>query len=60
MIKNQEIAGKIYYYAYVSPGQYNIYQMDRKIFGIHTNKVNRVIKSEKLVEREYLRIDCIQ
>lgn len=60
VIKNQEIAAKIYYYAYVSPGKYNIYQMDRKIFGIHTNKVNRVIKSEKLVERGYLRIDCIQ
>jgi hypothetical protein len=60
MIKNQEIAARIYYYAYVSPGNYNIYQMDKKIFGRNTNRVNRVIKSEKLVERGYLRIDCIQ
>ncbi len=60
MIKNQEIAAKIYYYAYVSPGKYNIYQMDRRIFGIHTNKVNRVIKSEKLVEKGYLKIDHVR
>jgi len=60
VIKNQEIAAKIYYYAYVSHGKYNIYQMDRRIFGIHTNKVNRVIKSEKLVEKGYLKIDRVR
>jgi len=60
VIKNQELAAKIYYYAYVSPGKYNIHQMDKKIFGRYTTRVNRVIKSEKLVERGYLRIDCIQ
>jgi len=60
VIKNQELAAKIYYYAYVSPGKYNIHQMDKKIFGRYTTRVNRVIKSEKLVERGYLRIDCIK
>ena len=60
VIKNQEIAAKIYYYAYVSPGKYNSYQMDRKIFGINTNKVNRAIKGEKLVEKGYIKIDIVQ
>ena len=57
MIRNQEIAAKVYYYAYISPGKYNVHQMDEKIFGKHNNRVNRVIKSEKLVERGYIRID---
>jgi len=60
VIKNQELAAKIYYYAYVSPGKYNIHQMEKKIFGRYTTRVNRVIKSEKLVERGFLKIDCVK
>lgn len=30
MIKNQEIAARIYYYSYVSPGKYSISQIDKK------------------------------
>jgi hypothetical protein len=60
VIRNQEIAAKVYYYAFISPGNYNIYQMDKKIFGRNTNRVNRAIKSEKLIERNILKIDRVQ
>ena len=60
MIKNQEIAARIYYYSYVSPGKYSISQIDKKIFGRNTNRVYRIIKSEKLVERGHIRIDYMQ
>jgi len=60
MIKNQEIAARIYYYSYVSPGKYSISQIDKKIFGRNTNRVHRIIKSEKLVERGHIRIDYMQ
>jgi len=60
VIRNQELAAKIYYYAYVSPGEYNIHQMDKKIFGRYTSRINRVIKSEKLVERGFIKIDRLK
>ena len=60
VIRNQEIAAKVYYYAFISPGKYNVYQMDKKIFGKHSNRVNRAIKSEKLIERSILKIDRVQ
>jgi hypothetical protein len=60
VIRNQEIAAKVYYYAFISPGEYNVYQMDKKIFGKHSNRVNRAIKSEKLIERSILKIDRVQ
>ncbi|MCK4347246.1 MAG: hypothetical protein KAW47_01385 [Thermoplasmatales archaeon] len=60
MIRNQEIAAKVYYYAFISPGKYNVYQMDKKIFGKRSNRVNRTIKSEKLIERGILEIDRVQ
>jgi hypothetical protein len=60
MIRNQEIAAKAYYYAFISPGKYNVHQMDKKIFGKHSNRVNRAIKSEKLIERSILKIDRVQ
>jgi len=60
VIGNQEIAAKVYYYAFISPGKYNVYQMDKKIFGRHSNRVNRAIKSEKLIERSILKIDLVQ
>ncbi len=60
MIRNQEIAAKVYYYAFISPGKYNVYQMDKKIFGKRSNRVNRTIKSEKLIERSILEIDRVQ
>jgi hypothetical protein len=60
VIKNQEIAAKIYYYAFISNGKYNVNQMDKKIFGKYSNRVNRAIKSEKLIEGNILKIDNIQ
>ena len=60
VIRNREIAAKVYYYAFISPGEYNVYQMDKKIFGRHSNRVNRAIKSEKLIERSILKIDLVQ
>ena len=60
VIKNQEIAAKIYYYAFISPGKYNVNQMDKKIFGKHSNRVNHAIKSEKLIEGSILKIDRVQ
>jgi hypothetical protein len=60
VLKNEEIAAKIFFEAYLHPGKYNIYQMDKKIFGKHTNRVYKAIKHQKLVERGYLRLERIQ
>jgi len=60
MIKKEELTAKIYYHAYLHPGNFNIYQMDKKIFGKHTNRVQRAVKNQKLVERGFLKIKHIK
>ena len=57
VLKNEEISAKIFFEAYLHPGKYNIYQMDKKIFGKHTNRVYKAIKHQKLVERGYIRFE---
>lgn len=58
MNKNVEIASKVYFYAYVYPGKYNEYSVDKKISkkNKYENRVKKAIQEVRLEERGFLKI----
>ncbi len=55
MSKNRENAEKVWFNAYIYPGKYNMYQINKEIFGGVNNSAYRAIKKEKFIEKGYLR-----
>jgi len=51
----RDIAEKAWFYAFVYPGEYNTYQMNKLIFGGIGNRAHRAIEKEKFVEKGYLK-----
>lgn len=51
----REIAEKVWFYAFIEPNEYNIYQINKLIFGGTGNRAYRAIEKEKFVEKGYLK-----